>query len=49
MARRLKQLLWQIHRRRLYDRLDDPATWENLDDIPDEELVGGYTSISSAS
>ncbi|MBI5954946.1 MAG: alpha-glucan family phosphorylase [Chloroflexi bacterium] len=38
MARRLKQLFGRYIGDDWYDRLDDPATWENLDDIPDEEL-----------
>jgi starch phosphorylase len=38
MARRFKNLFQQYLGDDWYDRLDDPATWENLDDIPDEEL-----------
>ncbi len=38
MARRLKNLLSKYIGDDWYDHLDDPALWENLDDIPDEEL-----------
>jgi glycogen phosphorylase len=38
MARRFRNLFQQYLGDDWYDRLDDPATWENLDDIPDEEL-----------
>jgi glycogen phosphorylase len=38
MARRLKNLFAKYIGDDWYDRLDDPVTWQNLDDIPDEEL-----------
>jgi starch phosphorylase len=38
MARRLKNLFETYLDQDWYDRLDDPAIWEKMDDIPDEEL-----------
>jgi starch phosphorylase len=38
MARRLRNLFARYIGDDWYDRLDDPETWTNLDDIPDEEL-----------